>query len=297
MIQRKRKMRVYIISTVVFILFISRFGYGQFQNPGRSPLDDTRDRDNFHESDVSVDFKETAKENYLLGLDALKDESFREAIQYFNFVRNRFPFSQYSALSDLKIADSYFEDESFAEAASAYADFIRLRPSHEEVAYATFRIALSQYRRLPGDWWIFPPPYEKDLSTANDTISAIQSYIHQFEYSKKKKDTQYIAEAKTLLKECNNRLSQHEWYVAAFYLHEGHIKAGLGRLDTLIKNYENSDLYPEAILLFSETTFRMKDLEIQKISQAKELLQKITAGDYNQAFKEKAQNLLHQFGS
>src|SRR5512142_2648389 len=81
----------------------------------------------------------TPEENYKAGQELLKDGSYSDAQKFFDYVKTKFPFSKYAALSDLRTADSKFQQGQFAEAADAYANFVKLHPSHEDVDYAEFR--------------------------------------------------------------------------------------------------------------------------------------------------------------
>src|SRR5947208_16605415 len=53
-----------------------------------------------------VTYQITAKSNYEKGLKELKDENFPEAIKYFNFVKQKFPFSKFAVLAELRLADT-----------------------------------------------------------------------------------------------------------------------------------------------------------------------------------------------
>jgi outer membrane protein assembly factor BamD len=61
------------------------------------------------------------------------------AIASFQEVITNFPFSEYATLAELKVADSYFDQGKFEEAASFYQDFIELHPTHPQVPYALLR--------------------------------------------------------------------------------------------------------------------------------------------------------------
>ncbi len=55
-----------------------------------------------------VTYSLTAKQNYEKGMAELKDENYAEAKKYFQFVKQKFPFSKYAVLAELAIADSQF---------------------------------------------------------------------------------------------------------------------------------------------------------------------------------------------
>src|SRR5271170_1338148 len=53
-------------------------------------------------------YLETVKLNFQAGEDAMKAKDYEKAISYFQFVRSKYPNSQYAALSDLRIADAKY---------------------------------------------------------------------------------------------------------------------------------------------------------------------------------------------
>ena len=117
-----------------------------------------------------INFSLTAQQNYEKGLADLKDENYAEALRYFTYVKQKFPFSKYAALAELAAADTEFERGSYQEAIDAYKSFLRLHPKHEKVAegYVSFRIAEAHVKEMPDDWFLIPPSYEKDQSVVLD---------------------------------------------------------------------------------------------------------------------------------
>ena len=58
---------------------------------------------------------------------------YQDAIDKFQEVVDNYPYSEYAVAAELKIADSYFEQERWDEALSYYRDFAELHPEHEKV--------------------------------------------------------------------------------------------------------------------------------------------------------------------
>ena len=113
-----------------------------------------------------VTYSLTAKQNYEKGLAELKDENYPEAQKYFQFVKQKYPFSKYAVLAELALADSQFARGNYTEAIDSYKSFARLHPTHEKVedGYIAFRIGESYVKDMPEDVWLLPPSYEKDQS-------------------------------------------------------------------------------------------------------------------------------------
>ena len=186
--------------------------------------------------------KPTAEENYHAGEDLLKDGSYPEATKFFEYVKTKFPFSKYAALSDLRLADALFAQGKHAEAAAAYEKFVQLHPTHEDVDYAEYRVGESYLKDAPSDWALFPPAFEKDLKQVKKASEALHKFVE------KHPDSKRLPEAKKLIAEADGRLAANEWYVAEFYFGRGRWAGAAGRYETLVEKYPGSKHESEALL-------------------------------------------------
>ena len=112
-------------------------------------------------SETKID---TAEAAYKVAQQYDKDERYEEAIRRYQEVKNKYPYSKYSALSQLAIADAQHKQESFAEAQISYQSFKDLHPKHQQIDYVTFRLAMSYFSQLP-------ETEDRDLSVAPQALS------------------------------------------------------------------------------------------------------------------------------
>jgi len=192
----------------------------------------------------------TAQENYAAGLEEEKAERWEEAGKLFEYVKTKYPFSKEATLADLRLADLKFKQELYGEAAAAYQSFAKLHPNHEEAEYARFRAGLSLFDDAPGDFLLFPPPYEKDQRALREAEKALADFVAASPKSK------YAPEAEKALREVRGRLAEHEWYVANFYVSRDKLPGAAGRLETLLKEYPGSPREVEALLLLADVYAR-----------------------------------------
>ena len=202
-----------------------------------------------------VTYSLTAKQNYEKGMAELKDENYPEALKYFQFVKQKYPFSKYAVLAELAIADANFARGTYNEAIDSYKSFLRLHPTHEKVedGYVAFRIGESYVKDMPEDVWILPPSYEKDQSAVVDAQRELDDFL------KKYPNSSYVGKARELRKEVLKRLVDHEVYVARFYLKRDHPKAAAMRLEGAIRRYPGSGREPELLFSLGETYLHMGD--------------------------------------
>ncbi|HJX54877.1 MAG TPA: outer membrane protein assembly factor BamD [Polyangia bacterium] len=214
-----------------------------------------------------INFSLTAKQNYERGLVELKDENYPEALRYFTYVKQKFPFSKYAALAELAAADTEFERGSYQEAIDAYKSFLRLHPKHEKVTegYVSFRIAEAYVKEMPDDWFLIPPSFEKDQSAVLDALRELNSLIDRFP------DSKYLKQAREHRREVLRRLIDHEVFVARFYLDRGHPKGAILRIEAALRRYPDSGRDAELLLTMGET-----QLERGQPASAKQTFLRVT---------------------
>jgi len=223
----------------------------------------------------------TAEENYEAGVELAKKESWPEAQQFFEYVKTKFPFTKQAALADLRIADLKFAQHLWAEAVEAYAQFIQLHPSHEEVDNAEFRMAESFFKDSPSEFFLFPPAHEKDNRQTERAATALAAFLQKYPKSK------WAPEAKKLLDEANGRLARREWYVGEYYWKHKRWAGAAGRFETLAEKYPGSPHEPEALLKLAEAAVKLDEKH-----RARTALQKLIVRHPDDPRRGEAEKLL-----
>jgi len=228
-----------------------------------------------------VKLRPTAEENYQAGLELMKSESWPEAQKFFEYVRTKFPFTKYAALSDLKIADAKFGQHQYPEAADAYAQFVQLHPSHEDVDYAELRIGEAYFKDAPSNFALFPPAHEKDQRQVKKAADALRKFVGAHPTSK------YLPAAQKLLAEADGRLAAHEWYVGEYYFKHRRWAGAAGRYETLVDKYPGSKHESEALLKLARAY-----VALEEKFRARTALQKLIAQHPQDPRRPEAERLL-----
>jgi len=157
------------------------------------------------------------------GIKDLKKKNYRDAIETFEKVRDRYPYSEQALLAQLKLADAYYYQKKYDEAIQAYKDFEKLHPTNKAVPYCVYRRGLCYYRQ-------------------RSTIDRDQTYttkaLEEFRILKQKyPQTEYIANAERYMSRCRLDLAEHEFYIAEFYYRTKHYKAALDRYQALTQEF------------------------------------------------------------
>lgn len=177
--------------------------------------------------------KETAQELAEAGMEAFRDEDYKEAIEYFEKLKDWYPFSRYAILAELKLGDAYYHREEYEEAIFAYEAFENLHPKNEAVPYVVHQIGHCYFDRLDS--------IDRDQTMARKALQVFERLIRTYPASP------YVRKAEEHIKVCNKSLAEHEFYVGLFYYKGEHYKAALERFKAVIRSYPDLGVHHEAL--------------------------------------------------
>lgn len=166
------------------------------------------------------------------GMTAYEKEKYRKAIESFEKLKEWYPFSKFSILAELKMADSYYHLESYEEAIFAYQEFENLHPRNEVIPYVIYQIGLCYFERMD--------TVDRDQSAARKALATFNRLIKQHP-----KD-EYAKKAEVLISQCKQNLAEHEFYVGLFYYKSKHYKAALSRFKTVLSDYPDAPIHQDA---------------------------------------------------
>jgi outer membrane protein assembly factor BamD len=223
---------------------------------------------------TALGYTEDAKRAYDAAMLEYTAHNWLEAQALLREVKRKYSYSKYARMAELRIADSDYEQEKYADAIREYKEFIHAHRSDEEdVAYARGRIAESTYAQIP-ESAIVGAPEERDQASVVDAYKEINAYLSDFPNAKS------TAHVRELLALVIARLVRHELYVARFYLAKDNYAAAVARIQYALHNYPReadaatspkvaADLDAEALLLLGQTYLRMHKLtEAQQAFEA-----------------------------
>ncbi len=166
------------------------------------------------------------------GINDLKKKKYEDAIETFEKVKDRYPYSEQATLAQLKVADAYFFKKKYDEAFNAYREFEKLHPTSKAVPYCIFREGQSNYRQR---------------STIDRDQTYTQKAIDEFKRLKQKfPNSEYIPKVDNYLAHCRKDLAEHEFYVAEFYYRTKRYQAAMERYQNLVQDYPEFPKIAEA---------------------------------------------------
>lgn len=168
---------------------------------------------------------DTAEELAKKGMEYFDDKDYHDALKAFTTLKERYPYSRYAILAELKVADAHFHRREYAEAIAAYAEFLQLHPKNDAIPYVLFQIGECYYEQLLSE--------DRDQTPTRRAILAYQRLL------KEQPNSTYANTANERIQECRKLLAQHELYVAKFYFKSKLYEAALGRFEGVLERYKD----------------------------------------------------------
>ncbi|MCB2188086.1 MAG: outer membrane protein assembly factor BamD [Deltaproteobacteria bacterium] len=188
------------------------------------------------------------------GEQSYQDGKYDEAAEMFQQLKDRYPYSRYALLADLRVADAYLRSERYDEAALAYEDFINLHPKNEGVPYALYQMGMVYH-----DQMLTP---DRDPTVAKKASEVFERLIKSYPNS------EWAVKAKPRLAESLARQAEHDLGVGKFYYNTDKYRAAAFRFKKVLTDYPDVGLYDEAMEYLRKTEAEIANLPKDEVDQA-----------------------------
>jgi outer membrane protein assembly factor BamD len=165
--------------------------------------------------------------------DDIKSDRYLVALEKLRKLRHKFPYSKFSSKAQLRIADVYFLQESFSDAAQEYESFRDLHPKHEDTPYATYRVGESYAKDAPEN-------IARDLTSDHKALTAFGEFLKLYPNDARAKD------AKEQVHIVRNKLAAKELYIGDFYRIRSFPDAAAPRYKRVLELYPDTDSAADA---------------------------------------------------
>jgi len=195
---------------------------------------------------------------YMRGFDAMDASNFAGAIQYFQALEARYPFSPETRQAQLDLIYLYYRSQQPEQAIDAAEEFERENPTHGRLDYCLYMRGLILFDQAPN---IIERLLRVDLSLRppKDTLrsfSTFQELVRRFP------DSEYVPDARQRMVFLRNRLADFENHVADYYLRRGAYVASINRAKYALEHYPEAPQLEKTlqVLVTAYDELGMRDL-------------------------------------
>ncbi|MBW1900957.1 MAG: outer membrane protein assembly factor BamD [Deltaproteobacteria bacterium] len=167
------------------------------------------------------------------GRSAYEDEYYLSAIESFQKIVDRYPYSKFYAEAELKIADSYYYSMDYDAAFDAYTEFQRLHPKNPKIPYVLYQKGQCHFSQVS--------TVDRDHSHTLHALEQFERLVKDFPKS------EYSDQTHWKIRECYMKLAGSELYVGHFYFKMKKYKAAMTRYRYILENFPDLGQYHEAL--------------------------------------------------
>ena len=175
----------------------------------------------------------TAAALYQDGVDYFERGRYARSISFFQKLRDDYPFSKEAEDAELKIAEAYYRNADYTEAAETYRNYLTFQPTGRHthfVKYQLGRVNLDQFTGI-----------DRDLEKVRAAKRYFESVIADHP------ESAHVPDARKKLAETRVHLAEREFYIGNFYLQENKYRPARERFENILRDYPDTPAASKAI--------------------------------------------------
>jgi outer membrane protein assembly factor BamD len=172
------------------------------------------------------DYYQQAQLNYT-------NKEYHAAIENYQYVVDKYPFSPYAEESEMKIGLAYYKDKDYAQAVAALDDFQRMHPTSKDLQLVSYYIAMSYFDQVGRE-----DQDQSKTELALARFTAIQQRFPESEFAELAKEKSEV---------CREVLARHQKVVGDYYYKRANFRAAESRLAELMQKYPDTPVAPDAL--------------------------------------------------
>ena len=203
--------------------------------------------------------QETGPEGlYQRGVDSMANGNFPLALNYFQALEARYPFSNVTRQAQLDMIYAYYRNREPESAIDAAEEFERENPTHPRVDYCLYIKGLTYFDKAPG---MLERLFRVDLTERppRDTMQAFSIFQ---ELLRRFPNSGYAPDSRERMIYLRNRLAAYENHVAEYYMRRGAYVAAVNRAKYSLEHYPGAPALEESLQLMVDAyeQLGMRDL-------------------------------------
>ncbi|CAO0824111.1 outer membrane protein assembly factor BamD [Desulfarculales bacterium] len=187
---------------------------------------------------------------------AYREGNWDEAADLYQQLKDRYPYSRFALLADLRVGDAYYKAQRYDEAVLAFDDFIRLHPKNEGVPYAYYQTGMVHHSQMLTS--------DRDSTNARKAADAFQRLVRQYP------SNEWAQKAFPRLKEAFEHQAAHDMFVGDYYMRVKHFEAAIGRYKRVLTQYPDVGLYGEAMAKIQQAQKKLDSISPEERAKRQE---------------------------
>ena len=184
-------------------------------------------------SACSLRQKPSGEDYYAQGQLNFANKEYKAAIENYQEVIDKYPFSPYAEDAEMKIGLAYYQQKDYAEAIGALDDFQRIHPTSKNLELVTYYIGMSYYDQIG-----------REDQDQGKTIAALKRF-QELEQRFPEGDFAELAHDKVLV--CREMLARNQMIVGNYYYKRANFRAAESRFAELLQKYPETPVAPDAL--------------------------------------------------
>jgi len=177
--------------------------------------------------------KPTGENYYAQGQLDFATKEYKAAIENYQQLIDKYPFSPYAEDAELKIGLAHYQQKDYAEAIGALDDFQRMHPTSKNLELVTYYIGMSYYDQIG-----------REDQDQGKTVAALKRF-QELEQRFPEGDFAELAHEKVLV--CREMLARNQMIVGSYYYKRANFRAAESRFAELMQKYPESPVAPDAL--------------------------------------------------
>jgi outer membrane protein assembly factor BamD len=172
------------------------------------------------------------------GIKDLEAGRYQSAVEAFQNIKDRYPYSKYALIAELKMADALYLQKEYDLAYEAYGEFEKLHPKNKDIPYVIYQKGMCHFQQVKS--------IDREQGHTRNAQQEFERLIRRFPRD------DYANRARRNIRKCLIFLAEYELYVGHYYYKRGYYSAALGRYLYIIENYPDMGQYHEAMEYISK---------------------------------------------
>jgi outer membrane protein assembly factor BamD len=172
------------------------------------------------------------------GIKDLEAGRYQSAVEAFQNIKDRYPYSKYAIIAELKMADALYFQKEYDLAYEAYDEFEKLHPKNEDIPYVIYQKGMCYFEQVKS--------IDREQENTRNAQQEFERLIRRFPRD------DYANRARRNIRKCLIFLAEYELYVGHYYFKRGYYHAALGRYLYIMENYPDMGQYHEAMEYISK---------------------------------------------